>query len=277
MIIKVFILLLCLNSGRTSLIPRSSKSIIFRSTSRFFTTAGTSALTLLSLDPNSLYSQANADIREQIAGTASILPGYGASDIFYPSFFEGYWTVNRTYSEVLIEAPTFSFVDDAKKLKTKSRSLIYDEHYIEYNNKIVKDRSYSTANYFNALQSTNDMIAKWDISNPNKLSVSSPSFQYDILVTKRSVESIKESTSINKQKVFGYSEFSIISENLSATNLSPPKVFGSRVLVRLREESVNKLRGLERFFVYPINSLDLGSSISKPVVTIKSSFTMTRR
>eukprot|EP01041_Mallomonas_annulata_P012461 gene12461-26211_t len=183
--------------------PKSLKAGIQTVIKNSFAPLGVSLATLLTIPCSMKSSVASADIREQIADTASFLPGFGLPDVYYPSNWEGYWAVNRTITEVIVTQPSLSFVINMKQSQEQNNPLIYDEHFVQYKDHIVSDRAYGLTNYYRTLLSDSNILCNWDISNPNIQSILSVSNRYDIRITKRSVEPESESKT-NKKRIFGY-------------------------------------------------------------------------
>ena len=57
-------------------------------------------------------------IRESIAKGAATLPGIGQPDIYYPESWEGSWAVTQTYTDVMEQRPTSTYVTPHSTLST---------------------------------------------------------------------------------------------------------------------------------------------------------------
>ena len=214
--------------------------------------------------------------RESIAKMAAALPGMGQPDVFYPQTFSGKYITIETLTAVETKVPPSelpSFVQAMeKRLNSGSSQLEYLRTYSSYDDRVVLDRATSASERFTALADKDKKSpivaqAKWDVKNPNILSIITASpegrtYALAVKVTKRSQE-----TNLAPNAV-GYSEFSQIAETES-TGYSEPNIYGMRVLARYQQD-VEKgvIDGLERLYIYRANSLDTASE--EPLAVVKS-------
>jgi len=220
--------------------------------------------------------------RESIAKMAAVLPGMGQPDVFYPQTFAGTYITIETITAVETKVPPSelpSFVQTmSKRLNSGSSQLEYLRTYSSYDDRVVLDRATSASERFTAITGNDKKSpivaqAKWDVTNPNILSITTASpegrtYALAVKVTKRSQE-----TNLAPNAV-GYSEFSQIAETESEStgNSEPvaiPNIYGMRVLARYQQD-VEKgvVDGLERLYIYRANSLDTASE--EPIVVVKS-------
>ena len=159
---------------------------------------------------------------------------------------------------------------------------------------VVQDRGFSATKLYSSLLDDNYARAMWDQNNPNLLTIeTSDNLVQEDKVTKRSQESEQTAQQIElpngagKQSMdtatmIGFSEYSRISEG-TASSISDQRdtsinaVSGVRLLARYKlgqdpNDNQNEILGLERLYVYPGNSLDLGNE--KPVTVVKSKIVM---
>lgn len=255
--------------AETNFRPGTSKNIINRNIARFIRPL---SITLFSVGisvPKSNAASPTNELREQIANTVSLLPGYGQPNLFYPKQLEGFWNVTKIVNDVTESSSSmFSTIDILRERQKLDNPINYIEHYISHEDHIVLDRSYSVTSYYRNLYQDSNIITNWDIVNPNVLTITSPNFKQAIRITKRSSE---PQTAETKDRIFGTSEYALLSESPLAS-LSPPKVYGIRNLVRCQLISPMEAVGVERIFVYSSDTID--ASDSKPVAVVKTRFTM---
>ena len=265
-------LLLLLPWSQGHLIPRSIKYMVF-SPSQLRTAA---SIWLLRDLIRSRRVEAST-IREDIASSASKIPGFGPSNIVYPEYFEGLWDVDQEISDYIqsesSSSPTSMLAFIQAMGSFKGQHLQYQDRYLTYNNQVIQDRAFNMNAYSKVLFKEPYILAAWDISNPNLLTVSRSSGQItEFKVTKRSMES--PPSDANTFAV-GYSEYARVAQVEGSIQFGVPQLFGLRHLVRIRRDvdDSNTLRGVERIYLYKGDTLDLAAD---PLVTVKSRFTMTR-
>lgn len=256
--------------ARSRLLPKSLKSHHDVSTP-LSTAFKTLILTQLT---RSIPARASS-IRQDIASTAAKIPGFGPSNIVYPNYFEGVWNVDKEISEYVVKDPKFQADLDLINASQsfQGQRLSYKEKYLAYNQQIIQDRLFSSSSYYKALLKEPYILAAWDISNPNLLTVSRTSGQItEIKVTKRSIETPPKDA---KSFAVGFSEYARIAQVEGSLQFGVPKLYGLRTLVRIKRdaEDASVLQGVERIYLYAGDTLDLAAD---PLVTVKSRFTMTR-
>ncbi len=226
------------------------------------------------------YASDTTTFRETIAKTVAVLPGMGQPDVYYPSDFAGSWEVDQTYTEIAEKQPTTRFLSTLQKLPIPA-TVKFATSFLERDGNVVLDRSFTETNRYQSLFKNSDAStviaaqAQWNPTNPNVLTVStSDNLIIEEKVTKRAVEQNLE------PGTFGYSEYYRLAE-ADATGLqySVPKIFGVRKLERFRVEGggegkVQRIRGMERMYVYSGDSVDIKA---EPLAVVKSSFVMTRQ
>ena len=269
---RPLVLLLQVFHCRSRLLPKSPRA----NHSLLSSSSISAALKTLFLAELTRTSPARASsIRENIATTASRIPGFGPSNIVYPNYFEGIWNVEKEISEYTINdkklQPNLDLINVLQAYQ--GLKLSYQEKYLNYNQQIIQDRLFSCSSYYKALFKEPYILTAWDISNPNLLTVSRTSGQItEIKVTKRSIESPPSDA---KSFAVGYSEYARVAQVEGSLQSGVPQLYGLRKLVRIKREVEDgkKLQGVERTYLYSGDTLDLAAD---PLVTVKSRFTMTR-
>jgi hypothetical protein len=176
---------------------------------------------------------------------------------------------NETLANNSLVSNIFTSLSSFLKKFNNNEPLVYTRSYIDIgDSKVVLDRSISQSNMWNALRNTNSKtITLWSSDNPNVSTIQTIDDgkldEYKVL--KRSVE--------NSDSFFGYSEFSRIAETKVSLQYDVPKIFGFRQLARFREEDSDTIIGLERYYIYSGDTLDLND---KPLAIIKSKIIMKR-
>lgn len=131
--------------------------------------------------------------------------GFGQPDVFYPNAYLGKWEVTQSYTDISEKKNSLYFVkllkNEEKKMnnenivKNEKKEMEKNEkkekkdipvlfeskytvNYISFKNHVVLDRLNTETSKYNSLLEKTDLgnngfaSAKWDISNPNVLSVS---------------------------------------------------------------------------------------------------------
>ena len=230
-------------------------------------------------------------VAEQIRQAAAILPGLGKPDVYYPSIYEGTWTVNQEITGIVdrpADAPSQEraissrprFVRDLDLAFALKRPIPeYKRVYSAFANNIILDRGISTSNLLNALDASATSIAAFSPSNPNLVQVKTTAGdQVELRVTKRSVEDMSQvvngkalqDASAQAGVAVSYSEFERVIETSNKDEL-PPREWAVRLLVRMKATDENTIQGLERLYVY-----DQASPDRSPVEIIKSRITLRR-
>ena len=209
--------------------------------------------------------------REKIASMTSNLPGMGSPDILYPTELKGIWTTTRNVTGFQSTKAPPDFLNNYQSGK---RTFITS--FVEHEGKIIKDRKASSVSEAAAysIDNPSSITSEWDISNPNILAINYATKGKRILyqVSKRSLE---QPPSQQKEAFVGYSEFGRIIES-DIDSLRPPQVYMYRLLSRIKQVDENTFLGLERFYIYPKESIDDAAAASKPSVTIRSQLKLTK-
>lgn len=216
---------------------------------------------------------------EDIATAAAKIPGFGPTDIIYPDVFQGEWEVDKEIyqaegNDKSQNIPnTFDLVNALLPLPGTPKRIKYKH---VYSNNVL-DRAISGTSFCRVLLNDANAIARWDVTNPNFVTISTSSGQTtEFKVTKRSMEDVPAK---KDGAVVGYSEYARVAQVDGSIEYAVPKIFGVRTLVRLKQEERTHasapiiVKGVERLYVYAADSLDFGE---KPLITVKSRFTMTK-
>jgi hypothetical protein len=180
------------------------------------------------LSTTALSSPAFADVGHAIRKSASNLPGYGPSDVYYPIQWQGLWNMKR---EIIRDG-------DAPNLTFNYRFRFLPADDTSNQPAAVADRGYNQAhleaairglNYQDETKTTTDDIAAtvrsydWSVNNPNDLQVAlvDGSSKY-IKVTKRATETTDTT-------VYS-SEFQRVSQQDAVTGI--PVVTARRVMTK---------------------------------------------
>lgn len=265
---NLFILILLARAHRP---PKSIQASYQRNLARGVTGA-TSIASILLTCTEKAHAASKADLRESIASAASILPGMGQPDIYYPESFAGRWSTNRNITQIdgSKEAPSLAIFSSS--MNPGRTPATYETVFKEYNSRVILDRRKTCLS--EALAYSGDginAIAEWQESNPNILKlVYNTGKNVVVQVSKRSQE----------KEVVGYSEFGRLIESgvldMDTTQPDTTKVFTYRILSRLKQVDLNTIVGLERFFLYTQDTLDLATVKDKPILKVKSQITLTR-
>ena len=217
--------------------------------------------------------QTHASTLSQVRNAASVLPGLGPPDVYYPSSWKGKWITEQTFTSVNITQDTTRIIPYIQKKYKDNEPLIYTRVYSSFDDsKVVLDRSLTTTSMWRSLLLDKAALCIWEYNNPNVATVQTSDGKLDeYKVMKRSIES---------GDYFGSSEFYRIAETITSLQYSVPKIYGCRILSRYREEEkddngiVSKISGLERMYMYDADTLDINA---KPLSIIKSKFVMNRQ
>lgn len=252
-----------------------------------------------------------SSIREGISTGASMVPGFGPKDVQYPQGFEGRWRVVQSISKIedARKDPQKSTIRWVEALvKRGPGPITYEREYLKKpDGSVVLERAGAATNFYKELLLGEKVkaISQWDASNPNLLTTTeifagSPDAETESMiqeskVTKRSQESASTTREISQtldaDVQMGYSEFSRISEEDLERDVvkasSVPRVIGSRLLARYKYDTeapvqatqasgvkVDRIKGVERLYIYPGDVLDLGGD--KPDIVVKSTVSMER-
>lgn len=207
---------------------------------------------------------------EAIRRSAASMPGYGPPDVYFPSSMLGRWRMNR---QILNS-------DDIRFAKSQMPiSVTYDVRFISVDGdsnddkidfKVIADRQYNTASFYNAIRSDNSPTIQsiiWSPFNPNVCTTNySDGSMTEEKVTKRAVDSELDSGFVSS------SEFKRITETSSSSMV--PNIKAARVLTKWKVTSENSAEGIELVYTDPTLAVDpmtaRGGSSTKPILSSKS-------
>lgn len=205
---------------------------------------------------------------------ASLLPGYGPPDIFYPLAFRGRWTVTRQVVD--FQTPLGESAVPVAALQQARDSLntvtAFEQRFVQDPGGVIADRSFNTERRTAATSLINlsDLEARWDPSNPNVLTLArlSTSSLVEIKVTKRSVDAPFDGA-------FGTSEYARIADaGSSGVMNSVPTIFASRVQTKYKWDpspDVQRIDALEITQTFdPTQTGFADLSGATPVLTTKA-------
>ncbi|CAB9520801.1 expressed unknown protein [Seminavis robusta] len=208
-----------------------------------------------------------ANPSEAIRRSAANIPGYGQSDVFYPSFFQGNWRVKRT---ILLPE------NDGLTLDYSVRFLPSIE-----DGAVVADRGWNQANLEMAIRAlttkTPDDAAmpsyQWTETNPNDLRLTFPDgTQKEIKVTKRATEKTEEGVFSSEFQRVTQEDFRGIPVISARRVMSKYKVVGSSIEGM---EVVYDAGGIGDPLAGPTNAGNAGDS-SQPKILTKSKLLLER-
>lgn len=220
------------------------------------------------------------DLRAQLSEFASKIPTRGMSDVYYPNFFEGEWTVSRELFSVqtqpggVPDMPGHAALGSRaiKKLKESvGRRDTYNIRFVMHRGKIIEDRLFNSRNEASVDHPGVRISCTWDRDNPNVLTVAgagaASSGTQEIVVTKRAFVN-----GPNGQGTFVSSEYARIVDVEDDGALlgfgRPPSVYARRRIVRYRVNSLSdKLipDGMDRLIVdylYPPSPSDAAVAVT---------------
>jgi hypothetical protein len=212
---------------------------------------------------------------EAIRRSAANIPGYGQPDVYFPSSMLGRWRVNRQ----IVNSDDVQFANLPMPI-----SVSYDVRFITVDGdndtkadfKVIADRQYNTASFYNAVRSDNFptiQSVSWSPFNPNVCTTNySDGSTVEEKVTKRAVDSDLEAGFISS------SEFKRITETSSSSMV--PNIKALRVLTKWKVTSDNTVEGIEVVYIDPSIALDpmtaRGGGSTKPILSSKSFFKLER-
>lgn len=232
--------------------------------------------TMIPLASNAAASNAAQTPGEAIRRSAANIPGYGPPDVYFPSSMIGRWKVNRQ----IVNSDDSLFANLQMPI-----SLTYDVRFISVDGddteartdfKVIADRQYNSASFYNAVRSDNFpkiQSISWSPFNPNVCTTNySDGSMKEEKVTKRAVDSDLDSGLVSS------SEFKRITE----TSLSSmvPNIKAIRVLTKWKLTSENTVDGIELVYTDPSIAVDpmtaRSGASSKPILSSKSLFRLER-
>ena len=127
---------------------------------------------LLVLPPQASF----ADLTEEVRKAASVVPGYGPSDLLFPPMFRGRWAVLRTVVDVSYplgkERAPAAEVALAERQATRPQS--FEMRFVEtsdaaFGASVIPDRAFNVEQREAALGGVplDELEARWSASNPN--------------------------------------------------------------------------------------------------------------
>jgi hypothetical protein len=173
-------------------------------------------------------------VGEALRRSASNIPGYGPTDIFYPLTWQGTWTLRRENYTKINETPV---------------TLIYPIRFIQSVDKeaVVADRTFNELNYWETVQGGDKrggtvQTIKWTETNPNDLDIFfTNGIHRNLNITKRATE--RTDTTVSS------SEFQRILEDKSSMNGSMvPSITSRRILTKWKMITDNQIEGIEAIY-----------------------------
>ena len=227
-----------------------------------------------------------ADAVEEIRKAASVVPGYGPSDLLFPPAFRGRWLVTRTVVDVAYPLGKDKAPADEALIADRQLAgpLQYEVRFVEtsdeaaYGANVIPDRAFNTEQRQAALSAVaiDELEAKWSASNPNVVTLRNRRSNEvtETKVTKRSIETPGEGA-------FGTSEYARVADAGSGGVLGGvPRIRATRERVRYRFEgerpSLIQALSIENLFD-PTQTGFADLAGAEPVMTVKARLTLERR
>lgn len=219
--------------------------------------------------PKVAYATITGPTREAIADIASNIPGYGPSDVFYPSWFLGDWQATSELSAV--ETPQGEALAGEPALR--ARALVgtpaalerYPQRYIERRGKIIADRAFNARSMVRSSGGSRSVESvEWDPSNPNVLTMTlkkdGASVRTEMRVTLRAVGAPE-----GREDLFNASEF--FQEVIGGGDGSPtlaaappaPRVTPVRCVTKFRRVPGPQIQALQRVEVFSVGGPESGA------------------
>ena len=242
-------------------------------------------LLTLPLKPNAAHS----DVKEEIRKAASVVPGYGPSDLLFPNAFQGRWMVTRSVVDVQYplgkdKAPREEVALAERQLEAGAAGVSFDARYVEtddpgaFGDKVIPDRAFNAERRASALQGLplDDLEARWSSSNPNVVTMRNRRIGsvVETKVTKRSVE--------GENGAFGTSEYARVADAGSEGVLGGvPRILATRERVRYRYPvdggRPTRIEGLEITDLFdPTQTGFADLAGASPVLKVKARLTLER-
>jgi hypothetical protein len=190
------------------------------------------------VDPRA--SHAQGGVVEEVRKAASVVPGYGPSDLLFPPAFRGRWLVTRSVLDVAYplgkeRAPS---AEAALAERQALRPITFDARFVEtsdaaaFGASVIPDRAFNAVQRESALTgvSAEELEARWTASNPNVVTMRNrlSGSVVETKVTKRAVEAPQPGT-------FGTSEYARVADAGSSGVLGGvPRILATRERVRYR-------------------------------------------
>lgn len=207
------------------------------------------SIVLLGVAPADANAAANP--RESIADFASGIPGYGPSDVFYPSWFLGDWDARSEL--VAVETPQGEAAAGEAAVKARVRIgtaaalELYPQRYFSYRGRIIADRGYNVRSLVRSGGTRSFESVDWDASNPNSLKLvfkrDGTSISTDILVTKRAIGEPEGRPDLFNSSEFYQEVVSGATSGLSSDSLDPVGLAPASMIPKVTPiRCVNKFR-----------------------------------
>ena len=239
-------------------------------------------LLALPLQPHATH----ADVKEEIRKAASVVPGYGPSDLLFPNAFQGRWKVTR--SVVDVQYPLGKDKAPREEVELAERQLeangvSFDARYVEtddpgaFGDRVIPDRAFNAEQRASALLGLplDDLEARWSSSNPNVVTMRNKRIGslVETKVTKRSVE--------GEDGAFGTSEYARVADAGSEGVLGGvPRILATRERVRYRYPvgaRPTRIEGLEITDLFdPTQTGFADLAGASPVLKVKARLTLER-
>ena len=189
-------------------------------------------------------SVARADVKEEIRKAASVIPGYGPSDLLFPNAFRGRWKVTRSVVDVQyplgkdkVPADEVDLVE--KQLAAGNDGIVYEARFVEtddpgaFGDSVIPDRAFNAEQRESALKALplDELEARWSSSNPNVVTMRNKrtGTVTETKVTKRSTETPEGGGA------FGTSEYARVADAGSEGVLGGvPRILATRERARYR-------------------------------------------
>uniref|UniRef100_A0A7S0GYT3 DUF6816 domain-containing protein n=1 Tax=Amorphochlora amoebiformis TaxID=1561963 RepID=A0A7S0GYT3_9EUKA len=164
------------------------------------------AMGFLAVSTAAMSPRASKAAPQIISDAASMLPGYGMADLYFPGFFQGTWDCVSELVDIQFPAgedmvPNLKQVKSLRRfLGTPSILLRFNQTFIPFRGRIIADRGVNTKAAREAARFDDESKewyyepstvrdVRWDPSNPNVLSyMMREGDKVDVLVTKRGSE-----------------------------------------------------------------------------------------
>jgi hypothetical protein len=210
--------------------------------------------------PFPAYATASMDATEAIRRSAANIPGYGQTDVFYPSSLAGSWTMTR----------------DVEREGREPLRLTYSFRFVQSieDDGVVADRGFNQAELekaiLRAVKGNDESGAvrsyEWARTNPNDLRlVFSDGFKKEIKVTKRATE--RSDTTVSS------SEFQRLTQE---DTKGIPQISARRVLTKWKVLNDITVEGLEIVYSMPGGDPMTAGVATAPSVLSKSRLSLKR-
>lgn len=226
---------------------------------------------LFSVPPLMLGALPSGGIHTELSELASMLPGVGMPDVYYPSFFVGDWLVSRDLYAVetpspVTSPPASSPLSASAITQYRDRigmRLAFTARFFGFHGKIVEDRLANERAISKANYPHERIEVKWDVDNPNVMSVARGGAVREVKVTKRSFVDGPQGYG-----TFVASEYArVVDVGTGGVGGGNVGIFGRRRIVRYRVSSVTdemEPDGMDRIvvdYLYPAAPVDAKAAV----------------